>query len=103
MEGLRERDGKLAMIVSKGYVRWLPARRSTNLQPSLSRQAYTQLQNNMKKYKKTRNQQGETPGEGGGGGYSPNMVNGGVPLKWVTFFKNIPKHGVGGSICRKNP
>ena len=25
-------------------------------------------------------------GGGGGGGYSPNMVNGGVPLKWVTFF-----------------
>ena len=36
-----------------------------------------------------------TPGGGGGGGgvgYSPNMVNGGVPLKWVTFFKKIPKH-----------
>ena len=31
---------------------------------------------------------------GGGGGYSPNMVNGGVPLKWVTFFQEIPKHGV---------
>ena len=32
-------------------------------------------------------------GGGGGGGYSPNMVNGGVPLKWVTFFpKKIPKH-----------
>ena len=21
-------------------------------------------------------------------------VNGGVPLKWVTFFQEIPKHGV---------
>ena len=43
-------------------------------------------------------------GGGGGGGYSPNMVNGGVPLKWVTFFQKkslnmpptfaekIPKH-----------
>ena len=28
------------------------------------------------------------------GGYSPNMVNGGVPLKWVTFSQKIPKHGV---------
>ena len=33
-------------------------------------------------------------GGGGGGGYSPNMVNGGVPLKWVTFLQKIPKHGV---------
>ena len=42
-------------------------------------------------------------GGGGGGGYSPNMVNGGVPLKWVTFFpkKKIHKHGVW--FCRKNP
>ena len=31
-------------------------------------------------------------GGGGGGGYSPNMVNVGVPLKWVTFFQKIPKH-----------
>ena len=30
------------------------------------------------------------PGGGGGGGYSPNMVNGGVPLKWVTFFQKNP-------------
>ena len=30
----------------------------------------------------------------GGGGYSPNMVNGGVPLKWVTFSQEIPKHGL---------
>ena len=37
---------------------------------------------------------GDNPGGGGGGGYSPNMVNGGVPLKWVTFFQEIPKHGV---------
>ena len=33
-----------------------------------------------------------SPGGGGGGGYSPNMVNGGVPLKWVTFSQKIPKH-----------
>ena len=33
-------------------------------------------------------------GGGGGEGYSPNMVNGGVPLKWVTFFQETPKHGV---------
>ena len=42
-------------------------------------------------------------GGGGGGGYSPNnnMVNGGVPLKWVTFFFFIPKHAP--HFCRKNP
>ena len=32
---------------------------------------------------------------GGGGGYSPNMVNGGVPLKWVTFFKKSLNKGSG--------
>ena len=30
------------------------------------------------------------PPGGGGGGYSPNMVNGGVPLKWVTFSQKNP-------------
>ena len=28
---------------------------------------------------------GLLPGEGGGGGYSPNKEDGGVPLQWVTF------------------
>ena len=38
----------------------------------------------------------------GGGGYSPNKVYGGVPLKWVTFSqKKIPKHEVW--FCRKIP
>ena len=27
---------------------------------------------------------------GGGGGYSPNKVYGGVPLKWVTFSQTNP-------------
>ena len=33
-------------------------------------------------------------GVGGGGGVLANMVNGSVPLKWVTFSQKIPKHGV---------
>ena len=32
---------------------------------------------------------------GGGDGYSPNMVNGGVPLKWVTFSKKSLNMGYG--------
>ena len=109
MEGLRERDGKLAMIVSKGYVRWSPARRSTNLQPSLSRQINPYIHSYKITCKNTKNEESAIRWNPGGGGGGTRLIWWTGVCRWngyVTFFKNIPKHmgyGFAGKIPKHAP
>ena len=42
------------------------------------------------------------PPPGGGGWYSPNKVDGGVPLKWVTFLQQKKSLNMGYGFAEKS-